>query len=131
MPTPLVVFPDAEKAVIEYLAPALEAVAPGVDIDVRGAGPRFVRVRRVGGPAEDIALDHPTLDVLVWHDSDKSRMALAQHLWAVLRAANGEPTTEAVVFYRDTVLGPRAMPDPADDTKTIVLLTVTMILRAA
>ena len=125
-----VVFPDAEKAVIEYLAPVLAAYDPDVPMDVRGAGPRFVRVRRIGGAEDDVAHDHPSLDVLVWHDTDRSRMALAMVLWGALRAADGDTTSEAVLVYRDTMLGPRQTPDPADDTKTVCLFTVTLLVRA-
>ena len=77
---------SAEKAAIGYLLPHLPE---GVGIDVRGAGGRFVRVRRVGGTSASPLHDAPMLDVLVWHDSDLERMALAQHVWAVLRAAAG------------------------------------------
>lgn len=127
----VVVFPDAELAVIEYLRPVLAALDSAIPIDVRGGGGRFVRVRRVGGSEDDVAHDHPTLDVFVWHDRDSTRMQLAMQLWAALRASDGDTTTHAVIYYRDTVLGPRQMPDPADPTKTCVLFTVTMLTRAA
>lgn len=126
----LVVFPDSEKAAVELLAPVLAAYDPAIPIDVRGAGPRFVRVRRVGGTEADVAHDNPTLDVLVWHDSDYERMRLASHLWAALRAVDGDLTSDAVVIYRDTVLGPRQIPDPADDTRTVCLFTVTLLVRS-
>lgn len=126
----LVTFPDAERAAIEYLTPILNAYDPNIPIDVRGAAPRFVRVRRVGGAEDDVAHDRPTLDVQVWHDTDAERMRLAHHLWAALRAADGDQTSQAVLIYRDTVLGPRQMPDPADDTRAICLFTVTLLVRA-
>lgn len=125
-----VVFPDAERAAIEFLTPVLNAYDPTIPIDVRGGGGRFVRVRRVGGAEVDVAHDHPIIDVHVWHDTDAKRMELAQLLWAALRASDGDETTDAVLMYRDTVLGPRQMPDPADDTKTVCLFTATLIVRA-
>jgi hypothetical protein len=125
-----VVFPDAEKAVIEYLQPVLAAFDPDVPIDVRGAASRFVRVRRIGGAEADVAHDHPSLDVHIWHDTDRSRMALGMVLWGALRAADGNTTSEAVLIYRDTILGPRQVPDPADDTKTVCLFTVTLLVRS-
>ncbi|MGZ0147140.1 hypothetical protein ACXJJ3_08720 [Kribbella sp. WER1] len=117
---------------MDFLAPLLAEYAPGVPIGVRGGGGRFVRVRRVGGIELTPNHDQPWLDVLVWHDSDRTRMALANQLWAWLRAANNDPAgTGAVVLYGSTVLGPRQMPDPADDTKSICMFTVELIVRPA
>jgi len=127
---PVTVYPDAEKATIDFLAPLLNAYDSTVAIGVRGSGGRFVRVRRVGGTEESPAHDRPVLDVIVWHDSDKSRMALAGQLWGWLRAAN-DVVGPAVVLYLATVLGPRQMPDPADDTKTVCLFTVELVVRSA
>lgn len=122
---------DAEAAVIDYLAPHLDAFAPGTRIDVRGGGGRFVRVRRVGGVELSPHHDGPVIDVMVWHDSDHARMQLAMHLWAVLRAANNDAAGDAVLLYRATVLGPRQMPDPADDTSSVCLFTVELVVRPA
>lgn len=127
---PVTVFPDAEKACIEYLLPLLTEYDSSVKIDVRGSGTRFVRVRRVGGQELSPAHDLARLDLLVWHDSDKTRMQLAQQLWGWLRAANNDVTSSAVVLFSSTTLGPRQMPDPADDTKTVCLLTVELIARS-
>jgi hypothetical protein len=126
---PVTVYPDAEAAAIDFLLPLLTSYDSSVQIGVRGAGARFVRVRRVGGSALSPNHDLATLDVLVWHDGDRSRMALAQHLWAWLRAANNDPAGDAVVLHNATVLAPRQMPDPADDTKTVCMFTVQLIVR--
>jgi hypothetical protein len=117
---------DAEQTVIAYLEPFL----PGdVGIDVRGAAQHFVRVRRIGGVEMTPHHDRPVLDVIVYHDSDKERMQLALSLWTALRAAAGEPAGQGVLYYGSTTLGPRQMPDPADDVKTVCLFTVEMITR--
>jgi hypothetical protein len=70
------------------------------------------------------------VDVLVWHDSDLARMALAQRLWGFLRAAD-DVVGGAVLTYSATILGPRQMPDPADDTKTVAMFTVEVLTRNA
>lgn len=130
MPLPATPYADAEAAVIDYLTPlANDAEVP---IGVRGGGARFIRVRRVGGVDLTPNHDRPTLDVLVWHDSDRTRMALANTLWAALRAANNDAVGDpphAVLLYDATVLGPGQMPDPADDTKAMCMFTVSMIVR--
>lgn len=129
---PVTVYADAEKAAIDYLMPLLAGSAyAAVPIGVRGSGTRFIRVRRVGGVEESPGHDRPVLDVIVWHDSDLTRMALANQLWGWLRAAANDVAGQAVVLYSSTTLGPRQMPDPADDTKTVCMFTVELIVRPA
>lgn len=129
---PVTVPVDAEKAVIDYLMPLLSAYDDSVQINVRGGGGHFVRVRRVGGVELTPAHDRPLLDVICWHDSDKLRMQLALHLWAWLRAANNDVvnSANAVVLFSSTTLGPRQMPDPADDTQSVCMFTVELIVRS-
>lgn len=129
---PVSEFVDSEAACINYLLPLLTAYDPTVQINVRGSGARFVRVRRVGGVELSPRHDQPRLDVIVWHDSDKLRMQLANKLWAWLRAANNDrdSTGSAVLLYSSTTLGPRQVPDPADDTKTVCMFTVELVVRA-
>lgn len=127
---PVTTYADAEAAVIDYLTPI--AVSADVPIGVRGGGGRFIRVRRIGGVELTPNHDNPTLDVLVWHDTDRSRMALANTLWAALRSANNDPAGDpphAVLLYGSTVMGPAQMPDPADDTKAMCMFTVAMVIR--
>lgn len=128
---PVTPYADAEAAAVDFLSPLLTAHDPTVTIGVRGSGGRFVRVRRVGGVELTPNHDRPALDVLVWHDTDKTRMALANQLWAWLRAASNDLAGGAVVLYGSTILGPRQMPDPADETKTVAMFTVELIVRPA
>lgn len=130
---PVTEYPDAEAALIDYLSPLLDDDPdfPGVTIDVRGGDGRHVRVRRVGGIGHSPGHDAPMLDVIVWHDTDLLRMRLAQRLWAWTRAANNDPAGAAVVCYQSTTLGPRQLPDPADDTKTVCMFTVSLLVRNA
>lgn len=128
---PLTIYPDAEAVLIAYLQPLLVAYDPTFTIDVRGGDGHHVRVRRVGGVASTPAHDAPTIDVMVWHDTDASRMDAAQHLWGWVRASNNDTAGAGVVTYTGTVLGPRQMPDPADDTKTVCMFTVALLVRNA
>lgn len=128
---PVTVYPDAEAAAITYLLPKLTAYDSSVKIDVRGTGARFVRVRRVGGVELSPRHDLARIDLIIWHDSDKLRMQLAQQLWAWLRAANNDRAGSAVVLFSSTTLGPRQMPDPVDDTKTVCMFTVELVVRSA
>jgi hypothetical protein len=128
---PVTEFPDAEKVVIDYLVALLadEPEFSDVTIDVRGGGGRHIRVRRIGGTAHSPAHDLPTLDVMVWHDTDLLAMRLTQRLWAWLRAANNDPAGDATLCYSASLMAPRQMPDPADSTKTLCMCTVEMLTR--
>lgn len=128
MPIDVTLPVDAEKCVIDYLTPLLPS---GVGIDVRGGGGHFVRVRRIGGTEHSPNHDGPMLDVIIWHDDDMQRMALALTLWTALRGAAGDVAGDGVLVYDSTMLGPRQMPDPADATQTCCMFTVAMITRPA
>lgn len=132
MPLPLTVYADAEDVAIGYLEPNLPDVDEGdpFTINIRNGAGHHIRVRRVGGPAATPGHDNPMLDVLVWHDTDKLRMAAAQELWGHLRAANGDVVADkGVITFESTFLGPQRLPDPADDTKEIVMFTVSLLVR--
>lgn len=129
---PTIVYPDAEAAALTYIGALLaDSEWRDVQLGVRGGGGRFVRIRRVAGIDASPNHDRPVLDVIVWHDSDRSRMRLASQLWAWLRAANNDRAGDAVLCYSSTTLGPRQMPDPADDTKSVCMFTVELLARPA
>lgn len=122
---PLVIMPDAEKAVLDYLKPALasrtEPHAVGVVVaNVYKGEVKHVQVRRVGGTKGTPVHDRPRMDFIVRHVNDFDRMGLAQLVRGLVAAGFG-PVAE--------FMGPRQMPDPADSTKTVVMFTVEFVLR--
>lgn len=130
---PVVTLPDAELAAIEYLRPRLVAVpewsAARVGTLVSASRP-FVQLRRVGGAIELPGYDAPRLDVIAYAADDATRMRLAHTCWGLLRAAAGDRAgSVAVISYAATLLGPRQMPDPADATKRVAMLTVDLLVR--
>lgn len=132
---PVVVTPDAELAVLDYLEPLLQASPEPYTVGVRisttvGASRPFVHVRRIGGASEWPGIDQPRLDVVVYHDTDQRRMDLARLCWAFLKAAASDRAGTAVVSYVSTLLGPRQMPDPADPDARVVLFTVDLLVRS-
>lgn len=133
MADPVIVLPDAEKAVTAYLR-GVQAVAvgtrnPPTATDTDGA--EFVRVRRIGGTVRARRVDAPTFDVLVWAADDERRMAIALDVRAQLHAAVG--TAVGGVRLGGVIgelLGPRRMPDPGNPQAEVVMFTIQLAMTA-
>lgn len=140
---PVVVTPDAEVAVLDYLRPHFAGgygsgfygvgaygTTTGVKLGtVVPAARPFIQVRRIGGSSEVPGLDQPRLDVIVYHDNDYNRMGLARMTWALLKAAAADRAGSAVINYVSTLMGPRQMPDPANASARVAMFTVDLIVR--
>jgi hypothetical protein len=128
---PVVALPDAEMVVLDYLRPRMASTSwPTAKLGTVVPATRpFVQVRRVGGSSELPGVDAPRLDLVVYHDTDHNRMALALACWTLLKAAASDRTNSGVITYTATTLGPRQMPDPTDSTKRVVMFTVDVLTR--
>lgn len=135
---PVVVMPDAELVALTALRGLLgarsESYAQGVTVGrtiPAGQKPaKFVQVRRIGGRDETVVTDRARLDVLIWQDTPDARMALGQMVRGFLVALVG--TFNGVTCYGGTTfMTPVQVPDPADDTREIVMLTVDVDMRGA
>jgi hypothetical protein len=131
---PVVTLPDAEIAALEFLRPLLasrpETYAAGVKVGTVVPATRpFVQVRRIGGSSETPGVDQPRLDVIVYHDTDFNRMALARLCWALFKAAASDRAGQAAVSYVSTLLGPRQMPDPANASARVCMFTIDLLVR--
>lgn len=127
----LVVYRDAEFEVIDYLNDALigrsESYVSGLELGTRKPTPftpPFIAVRRAGGVSDAIVLDHPRVDVQVWHATDQDAQDLAQLARALLLAM---PGTGGVIRARD-FSGPTPIPDP-ETTSPRYLFTVELAMR--
>lgn len=120
---------DAEKRVVDLihdrLIPSVSALA-GFTVGTRVAPGKtptnFIRVRNIGGTSESYA-ERWRVDVMVWTDgsigSEAQRNRTASILLACLRK-----------YLRCTVFAtPIPLPDPADNTKTMSLFTVELLLK--
>ena len=113
MSAPLVVFPDIEAWLIDYLQAALDGFDAEytrgvvVDIDTRKPRPaRSVVIRRDGGPQLDRVRELARVAINVWADTDANATDLAQLVRALIVASpNGRPVLRA------TAPGPVAVPD--------------------
>lgn len=136
MTFPVVIYPDVELVAVTalrtFLATRSEAYCQGVTVGTKiapGVTPtRFLRVRRTGGRSASTVIDVARLDILIWHDAPDSRMALGQLVRGFLLSLIG--TFAGVACYGGTDYAtPQQMPDPSDDTKEIVMLTVNVSMR--
>lgn len=133
---PVTVLPDAEVAARAYLLPLLQArpetVANTAKVGTTVPTYRpFVHLRRIGGSDETPGVDLARLDAMIYHPDDYERMSLARIVHALFFAAASDRAGDAVVTYQATLLGPRHMPDPANTSARVCLLTVDLLVRAA
>lgn len=133
---PVVVLPDSEVAGRDYLLPRLfarpEQIAKDAKVGTKVPTYRpFVHLRRVGGSDPTPGSDLARLDAIVHHPDDYDRMHLMRIVHALFFAAASDRAGDAVVTYRETTLGPRHMPDPADSTRLVCMCTVDLLIRSA
>lgn len=112
--TEVIVFPDVEAVLIDYLGDAL--AGRGVNVPVVTAVPsprpdRFVRVERTGGPISSLfLLDNPTVAVEAWGSSESDAAELIGLVRGLLHAMPGED--DAPVYRVAEFSGPGNLPDP-------------------
>ena len=125
---PLVVPADPEKVVVDFihdLIPTLPDLSGWVVSTIIPAGKtpsKRIAVRSVGGTDEQVVADRPRVDIRVWGDgTEANRSRTARLLLAHLRRQ----------FRCRVFASPVPLPDPADNTKTLTLFTVELLLRGA
>ncbi len=112
--TDLVVFPDAELSILEYL----RFYIPGILCDVedpagyKASDGTFLRVTRVGGQPRFPVNDQPTLDLEAYGPTRAEAQDLIQLVIAWLAVANNRPPVHAVLGPLDIFTGPQHLPDP-------------------
>ncbi len=128
---PVVILPDAELVVLDYLRPRLATPWPTLQLGTLVPAHRpFLQVRRIGGAVETPGVDAPRVDLVAYHTGgDHDRMRLARDAWAYLKAAASDRAGTGVVTYVATTMGPRQMPDPTDNTKRVAMFTVDLLTR--
>ncbi|MFD0078233.1 hypothetical protein ACFVIY_38030 [Streptomyces sp. NPDC127166] len=112
MTTPPMLMPDAVAVTAGYLRVALAARGVTVPVGSRVPSPRpprFVRIERIGGPANTIVTDRPRLDVHCWGSSEEDAHDLMQLCRALLGAARG--SYGGTVLARPVTGGPQFLPD--------------------
>lgn len=122
MTLPVVVFPDIQLVVVDYLTAALaertEAYVFGVKVGTAVERPRrpvAVVVERAGGIRTLPSVDNPRVEIQVWHGTDEDAHLLALLVRALLHAMPGvvDTSTGPVTVTRVAdFAGPFHSPDP-------------------
>lgn len=114
MTTEVIVFPDAEQVLGDWLAEQLAARGYDVQVGTRPPDPRpasFVTLQRTGGPRANLVTDAPLITVESWADQESAAHDLAQLVRGLLNSAAGRVTAATVYQVRESG-GPGNLPDP-------------------
>jgi len=130
---PVVVYPDAQAAIIEYLAdelPFYGYTTPIVVSRVPTTRPiEFVKVIRIGGQNHDIVCDDATLIVEAWAASEEDASDLIEVCRGIIHAAPGT-LTDPVCSKVIEIAGPANLPDP-DSNQERQTMTLQVTLRGS
>lgn len=113
----VILFPDAEGAVINELTSRLETA--GDSARVVGTTPdpvpdRYVRVIRTGGPASAFYLDRAQVTIEAWDYDEVSAERLAELCRAWIWAASRAGDLDGIPFhFLQEFGGPARLPDPS------------------
>lgn len=124
--------PDAEYAVTTWLRGHADVAAFGGRIDIRypGAAPAVV-VERIGGTADYLAaVDHPRLDITVWHTSKVAAHDYAATVRQALHQINGQVVGDAACGGVTEVMGLRFVPDEMTEGTPRYMFTAEITMRA-
>ncbi|MDP1793726.1 MAG: hypothetical protein Q8K63_06265, partial [Acidimicrobiales bacterium] len=122
---PLVVFPDVAAAVAAHLDDILDE--PIVTRVPNPRPPRFVLVRRVGGPRRDVVTDEATLTLEGWAEGEAEAHDLLQLARAHLHTLSGR--NNGVTTYRVAEFaGPASLPDP-ESSQPRYTMTISVAAR--
>lgn len=111
----VIVFPDVEQLVVDYLTPELPA--HGFDVPVSTEIPAtrpeaFVTVPRVGGARRNLVVDSATISCDSWAERPKLAHDLAQMVRALINALPGKTLDQWPVYRVTEFTGPGNLPDP-------------------
>src|SRR5262245_57169489 len=114
--TEVIVFPDVEALVVNYLSAALPGYGWDVHVGTKVPDPRpdeFVRVIVTGGTQRDLIVDQPTIALEAWAILEPRAADLAALCRGLLYAMD---VVDGVQFYHcDALSRPQNLPDPQSD----------------
>lgn len=119
-----VTFPDAAAIAIEVVN-----TDPSVTVEAHGRVPaqrpaEFIRIRRAGGPKQNLVMDGAQLVVEGWGATDVAAHDHVQAARAALYAASGEVVGGVTIGLVEELAGPADLPDPDSDSPRV---TMTMV----
>lgn len=130
--TEVILAPDAEQLVCDWLQPELAARGRDVPVGTRVPNPRpaeFVRVVQSGGDRLNIVQVRPTLLVEGWASTESAARSLTELARGLIRSMPGQQIAGVMVYRVDELGGPSNLPDP-DSAQARYTLTLSLLVRA-
>ena len=115
--TEVIVFPDAEQILGDWLAAQLTTQGLTVPVSTRPPDPRptrFITLRRVGGARANLVTDAALISIESWAEQGSAALVLAQLVRGLLLSAPGRLSTATVYRVREAS-GPGNLPDPVSE----------------
>ena len=126
---PAVTQVDAEKVLVDYLfallpsIPEADGYSVGTRVKPNETPVKAIRVRLIGGVTDSRVAARPRLDVRVWGDGAVAGEGATKKLARVLHGCIERD------FRCTTFATPVPLPDPADQSRGLVLFTVELLLK--
>lgn len=118
----LVTFPDAVDVAIKVADAATTVPVHGrVPTNRPGA---FIRIRRVGGPKQNLVMDGAQLVIESWAATDVIAHDNLQTARAALYAASGEVVNGVTIGLVEELSGPGDLPDPDSDMPRVTMTII-------
>lgn len=111
----VVIFPDIEELLVEYLSAELLEMGVGVPVLTQIPAQRpesFVSVPRVGGPRRNQVVDAATISADSWALRPKAAHDLAQVVRGLIGALPGQSLGGYPIYRVTEFTGPGNLPDP-------------------
>lgn len=128
----VIVFPDAEALLVDYLTAELAAHGEAdVHVAVTMPNPRpnrCVLVPRLGGARRNLVVDAATIGAECWGTSETDAQGLAQLVRGLLAALPGRVLDGTPVYRVEELGGPVNLPDPVSGQARYTL-TVAVHVR--
>jgi hypothetical protein len=129
---PLIVFPDAEQLLCDWLRTSL--LNRGYNVPVTTSvpatrPPSFVRLMRTGGARRTLVSDAAQITVESFAAKESAALMLATMCRALIHAAPGQ-LAAAMVYRVEELAGPQNLPDPTT-TQARYTQTFEVHLRGA
>lgn len=105
----LIVFPDVEKLLIDYLTPRISCHVGDAVPNPRPV--EFVTINRHGGPRRNLVVDSAQIGVECWSDLGSHASDLAQLVRAHFNSLSGQVLSGVQVYKVREFAGPANLPD--------------------
>lgn len=129
--TEVIVFPDVEKLLTDWLPAQLADYGHAVHVGTSVPNPRpaiFVRILATGGQRNNLVQDAPTVVYEAWAAKETDAVTVAQLTRALIVSLAGQTVGGVMVYRVNEFASPASLPDPLS-SQTRYTGTVSILLR--